>query len=133
MSEAEILLQYIVECDGQAVRNLLINMPFERQLQLARKAQSLNLTQRKTASDIVRVYAHFDLLGNSQKEEVQERLTIRVIANGVKADVYTVQRRLNSARLTVRFIAAGNGELQPESALTALSHVEIQVSALATA
>lgn len=126
MSETEILLQAIVTMDGQAVRDLLAALPFERQLRLARKVQSLNLAARKAenCTETSRVYAHFDLLGNTP--ELQERLTIRVVAGESRFDVYTVQRNLRSGRMMLRFKAHSEAQLS-------LSRVEIQAPLVVSA
>ena len=118
MSETENLLTSILNLDGQAVRDQLAELSFERQLRLARKAQSLNLAARKAESGgEARVYAHFDLLGNTP--EIQERLTIRVVLGAERFDVYTVQRNLKNGRMLLRFKA-------PSTAPVLLSKVEIQ-------
>lgn len=120
MSDCENLLDAIIKLDGQTVRDILIALPFERQLRMARKAQSINLTNRKNQTKVgeaMRVYAHFDLLGSAP--EIQERLTIRLICGENKIDVYTIQRNLSTGRQIIYFKTNG------AEARISLSQVEI--------
>lgn len=129
MAKIESLLLAIENGDGKSVRDFMITLPFETQLSIARRLQTLN-SRRRTQKDITgnslppTIYAQFEMVESSGC--TQERLTVRVVQGGRAKDIYSIQKNNKTGRLLVRFQFQGS-PLRAHGTLT-LSKVEIHHS-----
>lgn len=129
MAKIESLLLAIENCDGKSVRDFMITFPFETQLSIARRLQTLN-SRRRTQKDTdyntlpPTIYAQFEMVESSGC--TQERLTVRVVQGGRVKDIYSIQKNNKTGRLLVRFQFIGS-PLRAHGTLT-LSKVEIHQS-----
>ncbi len=108
MAKIESLLQAIECGDGQTVRDFMIAFPFETQLTIARRLQTLNLRHRvnkdkdDSSSGLApTIYAQFEIIDSPSG--TQELLTVRVVQGGNAEDIYSVQRHSETGRLLVRY------------------------------
>lgn len=84
----------------------MIAFPFETQLTIARRLQTLNLRHRVNKGDSLSglaptIYAQFEIIDSPNG--TQELLTVRVVQSGAAEDIYSVQRHSESGRLLVRY------------------------------
>ncbi len=106
MAKIENLLQAIECGDGKTVRDFMIAFPFETQLTIARRLQTLNLRHRVNKVDspsglAPTIYAQFEIIDSPSG--TQEMLTVRVVQGGNAEDIYSVQRHSDTGRLLVRY------------------------------
>ncbi|CAN5350203.1 hypothetical protein BH11CYA1_BH11CYA1_13440 [soil metagenome] len=127
----ETVLQAIENGDGKSVRDFMIEYPFEAQLNIARRLQTLNSRRRnhkedenKTSTLPPTIYAQFEMVESGGS--TQERLTVRVVHAGRAKDIYTIQKNNKTGRVLVRFQFQGS-PLRAHGTLT-LSKVETHQS-----
>jgi len=131
MAKIENLLQAIESGDGQTVRDFMIAFPFETQLTIARRLQTLNLRHRvnKTANVsglAPTIYAQFEIIDSPSG--TQEKLTVRVVQSGNADDIYSVQRNSQSGRMLVQYQCATKRSMKSKRGITvpvSLSRIEV--------